>query len=65
MGAQGSPRGRRVPVFYDTREGPMSTSRFGGIAMLKKTRIKASEIWIASAELYRDMALSALRLVRR
>ena len=43
----------------------MSTSRFGGIAMLKKTRTKASEIWIASTELYRDMALSALRLVRR
>jgi hypothetical protein len=43
----------------------MATSLSGGIAMLKKTRIKASEIWIASAELYRDMALSALRLVRR
>jgi hypothetical protein len=43
----------------------MSTSRFGGIAMLKKTRTRASEIWIASTELYRDMALSALRLVRR
>ena len=43
----------------------MATSRFGGIAMLKKTRTKASEVWIASTELYRDMALSALRLVRR
>jgi hypothetical protein len=43
----------------------MATSRLGGFAMLKKTRIKATEIWTASAELYRDMALSALRLVRR
>ena len=43
----------------------MSTSRMGGFAMLKKTRSKASEIWMASTELYRDMALSALRLVRR
>ena len=43
----------------------MSTSRSGGFAMLKKTKIKASEIWIASAELYRDMALSALSLIRR
>jgi hypothetical protein len=43
----------------------MATSRLGGFAMLKKTRIKASEIWTASTELYRDMALSALRLVKR
>ena len=43
----------------------MSTSQIGGIAMLKKTKIKASEIWAASAELYRDMALSALSLIRR
>jgi hypothetical protein len=33
--------------------------------MLKMTKSKMGEIWIASAELYRDMALSALRLVRR
>ena len=33
--------------------------------MLKRTKSKAGEIWIASTELYRDMALSALRLVRR
>jgi len=43
----------------------MSTSLIGGIAMLKKTRFKATEIWNASTELYRDMALSAFRLVRR
>ena len=43
----------------------MPTSLSGGIAMLKKTKSKASEIWSASTELYRDMALSALRLVRR
>jgi hypothetical protein len=43
----------------------MSTSRIGGIAMLKKTKSKASEIWMASAELYREMALSALSLLRR
>ena len=43
----------------------MSTSRIGGIAMLKKTKSKASEIWMASAELYREMALSALSLIRR
>ena len=33
--------------------------------MLKKTKFKASEIWTASAELYREMALSALSLLRR
>jgi len=33
--------------------------------MLKKTKLKASEIWTASAQLYRDMALSALTLIRR
>jgi len=33
--------------------------------VLKKTKIKASEIWTASADLYREMALSALSLVRR
>ena len=33
--------------------------------MLKKTKSKASEIWTASAELYREMALSALSLLRR
>ncbi|HKA13592.1 MAG TPA: hypothetical protein VKH41_01130 [Myxococcota bacterium] len=43
----------------------MPTSLSGGIAMLKKTKIKASEIWTASAELYREMAISALSLVRR
>jgi hypothetical protein len=43
----------------------MPTSLIGGISMLKKTKIKASEIWTASAELYRDMALSALTLIRR
>ena len=43
----------------------MSTSLSGGIAMLKKTKSKASEIWAASTELYRDMALSALSLVVR
>jgi hypothetical protein len=43
----------------------MSTSRMEGIAMLKKTKSKASEIWMASAELYREMALSALSLLRR
>ena len=43
----------------------MPTSLFGGIAMLKRTKSKASEIWMAGAELYRDMALSALRLVVR
>jgi hypothetical protein len=31
--------------------------------MLKKAASKAGLIWAASAELYRDMALSALRLV--
>jgi hypothetical protein len=43
----------------------MPTSLIGGIAMLKKTKIKANEIWTASAELYREMAISALSLVRR
>ena len=31
--------------------------------MLKKATSKAGLIWAASVELYRDMALSALRLV--
>ena len=43
----------------------MPTSRTGGISVLKKTKIKAGEIWTASADLYREMALSALSLVRR
>jgi hypothetical protein len=43
----------------------MPTSRIGGNAMLKKTKSKAGEIWMASAELYREMALSALSLIRR
>jgi hypothetical protein len=43
----------------------MSTSLTGGIAMLKKTKSKASEIWMASTGLYREMALSALTLIRR
>jgi hypothetical protein len=43
----------------------MPTSLTGGIAMLKKTKSKASEIWMASSELYREMALSALTLIRR
>jgi hypothetical protein len=33
--------------------------------MLKKAKNRASAILIGSAELYREMALSALRLVRR
>ena len=41
----------------------MRTSWNGGIAMLKKTATKAGEIWTASTELYREIALSALRLV--
>jgi len=48
-----------------TREVVMTTSIHGGVAMLKKATSKAGLIWAASAELYRDMALSALRLVRR
>ena len=43
----------------------MPTSLYGGISMLKRTKSKANEIWTASTELYRDMALSALRLVAR
>ena len=43
----------------------MPTSQIGGIAMLKKTKSKAGLIWSASAELYREMALSALSLVHR
>ena len=43
----------------------MRTSQNGGMAMLKKTATKAGEIWTASTELYREMALSALRLVAR
>jgi hypothetical protein len=33
--------------------------------MLKRTKSKMGEIWMAGAELYWEMALSALRLVRR
>jgi hypothetical protein len=33
--------------------------------MLKKARHRASELLASSAELYREIALSALRLVRR
>lgn len=41
----------------------MRTSLSGGIAMLKHATAKAGEIWTISAELYREMTLSALRLV--
>jgi hypothetical protein len=41
----------------------MPTFQYGGIAMLKKATKRAGLIWAASAELYRDMTLSALRLV--
>lgn len=42
----------------------MLTSLSGGIeTVLKKAKSKAGEIWTAGAGLYREMALSALRLV--
>ncbi len=42
----------------------MHTSRTGGFEMLlKRATSKAGEIWTATADLYREMALSALRLV--
>lgn len=41
----------------------MHTSLLGGIAMLKQVTTKAGEIWTVSSELYREMTLSAMRLV--
>lgn len=48
----------------DTQPGPDPTPGREN-RMLKKARNKATEILLISAELYRDMALSALRLVGR
>jgi hypothetical protein len=41
----------------------MPTSLARGIGMLQKAKSKANEIWTTSAELYREMTLSALRLL--
>ena len=49
----------------DTDAPAEATSRPEDPSMLKKAKHRASAILSSSAELYREMALSALRLVRR
>ena len=49
----------------DTNTRVEATSRPEDPGMLKKAKHRASAILSGSAELYRDLALSALRLVRR
>jgi len=49
----------------DTEAPLEATSRPEETSMLKKAKNRASVILTSSAELYREMALSALRLVRR
>ena len=49
----------------DTEAPLETTSPAEAPSMLKKAKNRASAILIGSAELYREMALSALRLVRR
>ena len=47
-------------------DGPLeATSAAEDLGMLKKAKNRASAILAGSAALYREMALSALRLVRR
>ena len=49
----------------DTEAPVEPTSPVEAQSMLKKAKNRASAILTSSAELYREMALSALRLVRR
>ena len=49
----------------DTDPAPAATPPPEDTSMLKKARSRASAILSGSAVLYREMALSALRLVRR
>lgn len=49
----------------DTQAPVETTSRAEDPSMLKRAKHRASAILFSSAELYREMALSALRLVRR
>ena len=49
----------------DTDPRAEATSRLEDPSMLKKAKHRASAILAGSAELYREIALSALRLVRR
>jgi hypothetical protein len=49
----------------DTDTPAEATSRPEDSSMLKKAKSRAATIWSTSTGLYREMALSALRLVRR
>lgn len=49
----------------DTEPPIEATTRAEDSGMLKKAKTRASAIWAGSAALYREMAFSALRLVRR
>jgi hypothetical protein len=49
----------------DTQTPPEATTRAEDSGMLKKAKTRASAILSGSAALYREMAFSALRLVRR
>ena len=49
----------------DTQTPAEATSRTEDSTMLKKAKTRAVAILAGSADLYREMALSALRLVRR
>ena len=55
---------RSSPLRDDTQRGLDPTPAWEA-RMLKKVRDKATEIVLTSVDLYRDMALSALRLVGR
>jgi hypothetical protein len=50
---------------HDTQTRAETTTRPEAPGMLKKARSKATAILYGSAELYREMALSALKLVKR
>ena len=54
---------RRIPDTCRPFEPTCLTGLEEDVAMLKKAQNKATEIAAASLELYREMALSALRLV--
>jgi hypothetical protein len=49
----------------DTQDPAEATPAAEDSGMLKRAKSRAATLWSSSAGLYREMALSALRLVRR
>jgi hypothetical protein len=49
----------------DTQDPAEATSKPEDPSMLKRAKSRAATLWSSSTSLYREMALNALRLVRR